>query len=141
MKILFVLLFIITLNTVSKADNINSYGLICEIKQKDSKRAPNKKLIYHFENDNVYAVQILKQNSPITINKILIGKYNFNSDEITWEGENGSKTIKYYASLNRLNHILSLEYFFVSGSKTDNSTKKSFFCDFMPWIDVENSYN
>ena len=36
MKILFVLLFIITLNTVSKADNINSYGLICEIKQKDS---------------------------------------------------------------------------------------------------------
>ena len=137
MKILFLLLFIITFSTFSKADNINSYGLICEIEQKDSKRAPNKKLIYHFENNNVYAVQILRQSSPNSINKILIGKYSYDSDKITWEGENASKTIKYYASLNRLNHILSLEYFFVSGSKTDNSTKKSFFCDFMSWIDIE----
>ena len=101
----------------------------------------NKKLIYHFDFGNVYAVQVSKQNSPITINKILVSEYRYDNDKIYWEGENPSKTIKYYAEVNRLNHILQLEYFFVSGSKTEDSTKKSMYCNLLNWNEIESSIN
>lgn len=140
MKYLLNIFLILIFSHSSWADDISSNGLICEIEQKESKRAPNKKLIYHFDVGNVYAVQVSKQNSPITINKILVSEYRYDNEKIYWEGENPAKTIKYYAEVNRLNHILQLEYFFVSGSKTDDSTKKSFFCDFMPWGQIKRSF-
>ena len=69
MKYLINILCLLIFSHYTWADDISSNGLICEIEQKESKRAPNKKLIYHFDNGNVYAVQVSKQNSPITINK------------------------------------------------------------------------
>ena len=74
MKYLIKILCLLIFSQDAWADDISSNGLICEIEQKESKRAPNKKLIYHFDSGNVYAVQVSKQNSPITINKILMNE-------------------------------------------------------------------
>ena len=139
MKYLLNIFLILIFSHSTWADDISSNGLICEIEQNQSKRAPNKKLIYHFDSGNVYAVQVSKQNSPITINKILVSEYRYDNEKIYWEGENPAKTIKYYAEVNRLNHILQLEYFFVSGSKTEDSTKKSMYCNLLNWKDIESS--
>ena len=141
MKYLINILFLLIFSHYAWADNISSNGLICEIEQKESKRAPNKKLIYHFDVGNVYAVQVSKQNSPITINKILVSEYRYDNEKIYWEGENPAKTIKYYAEVNRLNHILQLEYFFVSGSKTEDSTNKTMYCNLLNWNEIEASLN
>ena len=141
MKYLINILFVLIFSHYAWADDISSNGLICEIEQNESKRAPNKKLIYHFDGGNVYAVKVSKQSSPITINKILISQYSYDSERIIWEGENPAKTIKYYAEVNRLNHILKLEYFFVSGSKTEDSTKKSMYCNLLNWKEIESSIN
>jgi len=141
MKYLLNIFLILIFSQSTWADDISSNGLICEIEQKESKRAPNKKLIYHFDVGNVYAVQVSKQNSPITINKILVSEYRYDNEKIYWEGENPAKTIKYYAEVNRLNHILQLEYFFVSGSKTEDSTKKSMYCNLLNWNKIEASLN
>ncbi len=141
MKYLINILFVLIFSHYAWADDISSNGLICEIEQNESKRAPNKKLIYHFDGGNVYAVKVSKQSSPITINKILISQYSYDSERIIWEGENPAKTIKYYAEVNRLNHILQLEYFFVSGSKTEDSTKKSMYCNLLNWNEIESSIN
>ena len=62
-------------------------------------------------------------------------------ERIIWKGENPAKTIKYYAEVNRLNHILKVEYVFVSGSKTEDSTKKSFYCNLLNWNEIEASLN
>ena len=139
MKYLLNIFLILIFSHCAWADDISSNGLVCEIEQNESKRAPNKKLIYHFDIGNVYAVQVSKQNSPITINKILVSEYRYDNEKIYWEGENPAKTIKYYAEVNRLNHILQLEYFFVSGSKTEDSTKKSMYCNLLNWNDIESS--
>ena len=141
MKYLINILCLLIFSYYAWADDISSNGLICEIEQKESKRAPNKKLIYHFDSGNVYAVQVSKQNSPITINKILISQYSYDNERIIWQGENPAKTIKYYAEVNRLNHILKVEYVFVSGSKTEDSTKKSFYCNLINWNEIEASLN
>jgi len=139
MKCLINILFVLIFSHYAWADDISSNGLICEIEQNESKRAPNKKLIYHFDGGNVYAVQVSKQNSPITIKKVLISQYSYDNEKIIWEGENPARTIKYYAEVNRLNHILELEYFFVSGSKTEDSTKKSMYCDLIKWNLIQKS--
>ena len=141
MKYLINILCLLIFSHYAWADDISSNGLICEIEQKESKRAPNKKLIYHFDSGNVYAVQVSKQSSPITINKILISQYSYDSERIIWQGENPAKTVKYYAEVNRLNHILKVEYVFVSGSKTEDSTKKSFYCNLLNWNEIEASLN
>ena len=141
MKCLINILFVLIFSHYAWADDISSNGLICEIEQNESKRAPNKKLIYHFDGGNVYAVQVSKQNSPITINKILISQYSYDNEQIVWEGENSAKTIKYYAAVNKENHILNLEYFFVSGSKTENNTKKSLYCSLMSWDKIEATFS
>ena len=138
MKYLIKILCLLIFSHDAWADDISSNGLICEIEQKESKRAPNKKLIYHFDSGNVYAVQVSKQNSPITINKILVSQYRYDNEKIYWEGENSAKTIKYYAQVNRLNHILQLEYFFVSGSKTEDNTKKTIYCNLLNWRKIES---
>lgn len=137
MKNLLIILFLVVTIKYLWADEISSNGLICNIEQDDSKRVTHKKLIYHFDNGIVYAVQVDKQNFPITINKILISQYSYDNEQINWEGENSAKTIKYYATLNKENHILNLEYFFVSGSKTENNTKKSLYCSLMSWDKIE----
>ncbi|SRR6056300_854539 len=139
MKYLLYIIFILIISNYAWGEDISSNGLVCEIVQNESKRAPNKKLIYHFDSGNVYAVKVSKKSSPITINKILISQYSYDNEKIIWEGENPSKTIKYYAKVNRLNHILDLEYFFVSGSKTDDSTKKTMYCNLTSWQEIENS--
>jgi len=139
MKYFLNILLILIFSHYAWADDISSNGLICDIEQNESKRALNKKLIYHFYAGNVYAYQVSKQNSPITINKILVSKYSYDNEKIYWEGENPAKTIKYYAVVNRLNHILNLEYFFVSGSKTEDSTKKTIYCNLRPWYEIESS--
>ena len=141
MKYLINILFVLIFSHYAWADDISSNGLICEIEQNESKRAPNKKLIYHFDGGNVYAVQVSKQNSPITINKILISQYSYDNEQIFWEGENSAKTIKYYAAVNKENHILNLEYFFVSGSKTENNAKKSLYCSLMSWDKIEATFS
>jgi len=141
MKCLINILFVLIFSHYAWADDISSNGLICEIEQNESKRAPNKKLIYHFDGGNVYAVQVSKQNSPITINKILISQYSYDNEQIVWEGENSAKTIKYYAAVNKENHILNLEYFFVSGSKTKNNAKKSLYCSLMSWDKIEATFS
>ena len=139
MKYFLNILLILIFSHYAWADDISSNGLICDIEQNESKRALNKKLIYHFYAGNVYAYQVSKQNSPITINKILVSKYSYDNEKIYWEGENPAKTIKYYAVVNRLNHILNLEYFFVSGSKTEDSTKKTIYCNLRPWYEIESN--
>jgi len=141
MKYLINILFVLIFSHYAWADDISSNGLICEIEQNESKRVPNKKLIYHFDGGNVYAVQVSKQNSPITINKILISQYSYDNEQIVWEGENSAKTIKYYAAVNKENHILNLEYFFVSGSKTENNAKKSLYCSLMSWDKIEATFS
>ena len=141
MKYLINILFLLIFSHYAWADDISSNGLICEIEQKESKRAPNKKLIYEFDSGNVYAVQISKQSSPITINKTLISQYSYDNERVVWQGENSAKTIKYYAEVNRLNHVLKVEYFFVSGSKTEDSTKKSMYCNLQNWNEIEASLN
>jgi hypothetical protein len=139
MKYFLNILLILIFSHYAWADDISSNGLICDIEQNESKRVLNKKLIYHFYAGNVYAYQVSKQNSPITINKILVSKYSYDNEKIYWEGENPAKTIKYYAVVNRLNHILNLEYFFVSGSKTEDSTKKTIYCNLRPWYEIDSS--
>ena len=141
MKYLINILFVLIFSHYAWADDISSNGLICEIEQNESKRVPNKKLIYHFDGGNVYAVQVSKQNSPIIINKILISQYSYDNEQIVWEGENSAKTIKYYAAVNKENHILNLEYFFVSGSKTENNAKKSLYCSLMSWDKIEATFS
>ena len=139
MKYFLNILLILIFSHYVWADDISSNGLICDIEQNESKRAPNKKLIYHFDNGSVYAVQVDKKKSPITINKILISQYSYDNEQVVWEGENSAKTIKYYASVNKENHILNLEYFFVSGSKTEDSTKKAIYCNLRPWYEIESN--
>ena len=125
------------LTQYSWGDEINSSGLICDLDEKESKRAPSKKLIYYFDNGTVYAVQVFKQSSPLKIGKILISEYRYDDKEIKWEGQNASKSIKYYAIVDRLSHVLNIKYVFVSGSKSKNNSEKSFYCKLTNWQTIE----
>ena len=137
MKYLLTILFIMMLTQYSWGDEINSTGLICDLDEKESKRAPSKKLIYYFDNKIVYAVQVFKQSSPIKIGKILISEYRYNDKNIKWEGRNASKAMKYYASVDRNNFILNLKFVYISGSKAKHNTEMSFYCKWTSWQDIE----
>ena len=78
--------------------------------------------------------------SEMCIRDRLISQYSYDNERIIWQGENSAKTIKYYAEVNRLNHILKVEYVFVSGSKTEDSTKKSFYCNLLAWDEIKSSF-
>ena len=99
-----------------------------------AKFSGNKNKIY---NGTVYAVQVFKQSSPIKIGKILISEYRYDDKEIKWEGQNASKSIKYYAIVDRLSHVLNIKYVFVSGSKSKNNSEKFFYCKFTNWQTIE----
>ncbi len=125
------------LNQYALADQIDSSGLICDLDEQESRRAPSKKLIYYFDNGTVYAVQVFKQSLPLKIGKILISEYKYDDKEIKWEGQNASKSIKYYAIADRLSYILNIKYVFVSGSKSKNNSEKSFYCKLTNWQIIE----
>jgi hypothetical protein len=137
MKYLLKILFIMMLNQYALADQIDTSGLMCDLDEQESKRAPSKKLIYYFDNGTVYAVQVFKQSSPIKIGKILISEYRYDDKEIKWEGQNASKSIKYYAIVDRLSHVLNIKYVFVSGSKSKNNSENFFYCKFTNWQTIE----
>ena len=89
--------------------------------------------------NNVYGIKVIKQRSPIEISKFLISKYSHDDKEIKWEGENLSKVMKYYASINRNNFTLNLKFFYTTGSKAKNNTEVNFYCKWMPWSQIKES--
>jgi hypothetical protein len=135
----FLIILIFFLSNQLSANGIDSNGLVCEKAIKKSKRAPAKNIVYYFEDNNVYGIKVIKQRSPIELNKFLISKYSYNDKEIKWEGQNASKVMKYYASVNRNNFVLNLKFFYTTGSKAKNNTEVSFYCNWLPWKEIKNS--
>ena len=139
MKFFFLTVFILLLSNQSSSNEIDSNGIVCENAVQKSKRAPAKNLIYYFNDNNVYGIKVIKQRSPIEISKFLISKYSHDDKEIKWEGENSSKVMKYYASINRNNFTLNLKFFYTTGSKAKNNTEVNFYCKWMPWSQIKES--
>lgn len=139
MKIFFLTIFIFFLSNQCSSNEIDSNGIVCENAVQKSKRAPAKNLIYYFNDNNVYGIKVIKQRSPIEISKFLISKYSHDDKEIKWEGENSSKVMKYYASINRNNFTLNLKFFYTTGSKAKNNTEVNFYCKWMPWSQIKES--
>ncbi|MAC40622.1 MAG: hypothetical protein CMJ05_02370 [Pelagibacterales bacterium] len=139
MKFIFLTIFIFFLSNQSSSNEIDSNGIVCENAVQKSKRAPAKNLIYYFNDNNVYGIKVIKQRSPIEISKFLISKYSHDDKEIKWEGENSSKVMKYYASINRNNFTLNLKFFYTTGSKAKNNTEVNFYCKWMPWSQIKES--
>ena len=137
MNKIYLILFVFLSNQIF-ANEIDSNGIICDKNEEKSKRAPEKKVIYYFEDQKVYGIKVFKQQSPIKINKFLIAEYSYDEKNIKWEGENSSKVMKYYATVNRNNYILRLQFFYLTGSKTKNNTEISLYCKWMPWQDIES---
>ena len=139
MKFFFLIVFIFFLSNQVSSNEIDSNGIVCENAVQKSKRAPAKNLIYYFNDNNVYGIKVIKQRSPIEISKFLISKYSHDDKEIKWEGENSSKVMKYYASINRNNFTLNLKFFYTTGSKAKNNTEVNFYCKWMPWSQIKES--
>lgn len=139
MKFFFLIVFIFFLSNQGSSNEIDSNGIVCENAVQKSKRAPAKNLIYYFNDNNVYGIKVIKQRSPIEISKFLISKYSHDDKEIKWEGENSSKVMKYYASINRNNFTLNLKFFYTTGSKAKNNTEVNFYCKWMPWSQIKES--
>ena len=139
MKFFFLTVFILLLSNQSSSNEIDSNGIVCENAVQKSKRAPAKNLIYYFNDNNVYGIKVIKQRSPIEISKFLISKYSHDDKVIKWEGENSSKVMKYYASINRNNFTLNLKFFYTTGSKAKNNTEVNFYCKWMPWSQIKES--
>ena len=139
MKFFFLIVFIFFLSNQSSSNEIDSNGIVCENAVQKSNRAPAKDLIYYFNDNNVYGIKVIKQRSPIEISKFLISKYSHDDKEIKWEGENLSKVMKYYASINRNNFTLNLKFFYTTGSKAKNNTEVNFYCKWMPWSQIKES--
>ena len=139
MKFFFLIVFIFFLSNQSSSNEIDSNGIVCENAVQKSKRAPAKNLIYYFNDNNVYGIKVIKHRSPIEISKFLISKYSHDDKEIKWEGENSSKVMKYYASINRNNFTLNLKFFYTTGSKAKNNTEVNFYCKWMPWSQIKES--
>ena len=135
----FLIILIFFLSNQLSANGIDSNGLVCEKAIKKSKRAPAKNIVYYFEDNNVYGIKVIKQRSPIELNKFLISKYSYNDKEIKWEGQNATKVMKYYASVNRNNFVLNLKFFYTTGSKAKNNTEVNFYCKWMPWSQIKES--
>ena len=139
MKFFFLIVFIFFLSNQGSSNEIDSNGIVCENAVQKSKRAPAKNLIYYFNDNNVYGIKVIKQRSPIEISKFLISKYSYDDKEIKWEGENSSKVMKYYASINRNNFTLNLKFFYTTGSKAKNNTEVNFYCKWMSWSQIRES--
>ena len=139
MKFFFLIVFIFFISNQGSSNEIDSNGIVCENAVQKSKRAPAKNLIYYFNDNNVYGIKVIKQRSPIEISKFLISKYSYDDKEIKWEGENSSKVMKYYASINRNNFTLNLKFFYTTGSKAKNNTEVNFYCKWMPWSQIKES--
>ena len=139
MKFFFLIVFIFFLSNQGSSNEIDSNGIVCENAVQKSKRAPAKNLIYYFNDNNVYGIKVIKQRSPIEISKFLISKYSHDDKKIKWEGENSSKVMKYYASINRNNFTLNLKFFYTTGSKAKNNTEVNFYCKWMPWSQIKES--
>ena len=139
MKFFFLIVFIFFLSNQSSSNEIDSNGIVCENSVQKSKRAPAKNLIYYFNDNNVYDIKVIKQRSPIELSKFLISKYSYDDNEIKWEGENSSKVMKYYASVNRNNFTLNLKFFYTSGSKAKHNTEVNFYCKWIPWSQIKES--
>jgi len=139
MKFLVLIILIFFSQNYIMANEIDSNGIFCENAIQKSKRAPPKNIVYYFNNNNVYGIKVIKQRSPIELSKFLISQYSYDDKEIKWEGENASKVMKYYASVNRNNFILNLKFFYTSGSKVKNNTEVNFYCKWMPWSQIKNT--
>ena len=139
MKYIFLTVLFVFLSNQIFANEIDSNGIICENAIQKSKRAPSKNIVYYFNDNNVYGIKVIKQRSPIELSKFLISQYSYDDKEIKWEGENASKVMKYYASVNRNNFILNLKFFYTSGSKVKNNTEVNFYCKWMPWSQIKNT--
>jgi len=138
MKYFFLTVLFVFLSNQIFANEIDSNGIVCENAIQKSKRSPPKNIVYYFNDNNVYGIKVIKQRSPIELSKFLISQYSYDDKEIKWEGENASKIMKYYASVNRNNFILNLKFFYTSGSKVKNNTEASFYCKWSSWEEIKS---
>ena len=139
MKYFFLTVLFVFFSNQIFANEIDSHGIVCDNAIQKSKRAPPKNIVYYFNDNNVYGIKVIKQRSPIELSKFLISQYSYDDKEIKWEGENASKVMKYYASVNRNNFTLNLKFFYTSGSKAKHNTEVNFYCKWIPWSQIKES--